>query len=247
MAVPVRLDLRLGRGAGPPLTARPRPHPHRRGVLWPVAAALPVLAILLALGWWQLERLHWKAGILARMDAAEAAPPVPLGPSPEPFARVIAEGILDSSRAALVGLEPRQGRLGARLVVPLLRDGAPPVLVDLGWVPQGARGPIPEGRVAILGFVHPGEARSWLAATDDVANRHFYSFDPPAIAAALGLPDAERFALVRLGPPGTPDPARSIPRPPNNHLGYVITWWGLAASLLVVLGAFLIRRLRSPP
>jgi surfeit locus 1 family protein len=243
VAVPVRLDLRLGRGAGPPLTAPAR----RRGVLWPAAAALPVLCILLALGWWQLQRLHWKAEILARMDAAEAAPPAPLGPSPQPFARVVAEGRLDATRAALVGLEPRQGTLGARLVVPLLRDGAPPVLVDLGWVPQGARGPVPEGRVAILGFVHPGDSRSWLAAADDLAGRHFYTFDPPAIAAALGLPGAEPFALVRLGPPGTPDPARAIPRPPNNHLGYVVTWWGLAFALLLVLGAFLARRLRSPP
>jgi surfeit locus 1 family protein len=201
----------------------------------------------LALGWWQLQRLHWKADILARMDAAEAAPPAPLGPSPEPFARVTAEGTLDATRAALLGLEPRQGTLGARLLVPLIRDGAPPLLVDLGWVPQGARGPIPEGRVTILGFIHPGESRSWLSATDDLAGRHFYTLDPPAIAAALGLPDAEPFALVRLGPPGTPDPARRIPRPPNNHLGYVITWWGLAFSLLVVLGAFTIRRFRSPP
>jgi surfeit locus 1 family protein len=243
VAVPVRLHLCLGRGAGSPLTAVPS----RRGILWPVAAALPVLCILLALGWWQLQRLHWKAEILARMDAADAAPPVPLGRSPEPFARVTADGVFDASRAALVGLEPRQGTLGARLVVPLLRDGAPPVLVDLGWVPQGARGPVPEGRVALLGFVHPGDSRSWLAAADDLAGRHFYTFDPPAIAAALGLPGAEPFALVRLGPPGTPDPARAIPRPPNNHLGYVVTWWGLAFSLLLVLGAFLARRLRSPP
>jgi surfeit locus 1 family protein len=243
VAVPVHLDLRLGRGADPPLTA----DTSRRGVLWPVAAALPVLCILLALGWWQLQRLHWKADILARMDAAEAAPPTPLGPSPEPFARVTAEGTLDATRAALVGLEPRQGSLGARLLVPLLRDGAPPLLVDLGWVPQGARGPVPEGRVTLLGFIHPGDTRSWLSATDDLANRHFYTFDPRTIAAALGLPSAEPFALVRLGPPGTPDPARSIPRPPNNHLGYVVTWWGLAFSLLLVLGAFLIRRLRSPP
>jgi surfeit locus 1 family protein len=243
VAVPLRLDLCLGRGTDPPLTAAPA----RRGVLWPVAAALPVFCILLALGWWQLQRLHWKADLLARMDAADAAPPAPLGPMPAPFARVIAEGVLDHSRAALVGLEPRDGTLGARLVVPLIRAASPPVLVDLGWVPQGSRGPVPDGPVALLGFVHPGDAPSWLSATDDVAGRHFYTFHPPSIAAALGLPGAEPFAVVRLGPRGTPDPARGIPRPPNNHLGYVVTWWGLALSLLLVLGAFTIRRLRSPP
>lgn len=243
MAVPVRLHLRLGCWARAALTARP----FRRGILWPVAAALPVFCLLLALGFWQLQRLQWKTDLLARMDAAEAAAPLPLGTAPQPFARVLAEGVFDAGRTALVGLEPRHGVLGARLVVPLLREGAPPVLVDLGWVPQGMRGPVPEGRVQVLGFVHPGDRRSWLAAADDVAGRHFFTFDPPAIAAALGLEGAEPFALIRLGPEGTPDPLRQIPRPPNNHLGYVITWWGLAFALLLVLGAFLWRRLRNHP
>ncbi len=31
-----------------------------------------------------------------------------------------------------------------------------------------------------------------------------------------------------------PDAARHLPRPPNNHLSYVITWYGLAVALLAV-------------
>jgi surfeit locus 1 family protein len=42
--------------------------------------------------------------------------------------------------------------------------------------------------------------------------------------------------------PGLPDPARTLPRPTNNHLGYVITWYGLALALVGVLGAFAFRR-----
>ncbi|HEX3350753.1 MAG TPA: SURF1 family cytochrome oxidase biogenesis protein, partial [Acetobacteraceae bacterium] len=39
-----------------------------------------------------------------------------------------------------------------------------------------------------------------------------------------------------LGPPPEdyPDPAQSLPRPPNDHLSYALTWYGLAATLLVV-------------
>jgi surfeit locus 1 family protein len=47
---------------------------------------------------------------------------------------------------------------------------------------------------------------------------------------------------VALGPAGNPDPARALPRPTNNHLGYVITWYGLALSLVGVVIAFLVRR-----
>jgi hypothetical protein len=60
-------------------------------------------------------------------------------------------------------------------------------------------------------------------------------FDPAAIGAALGLPAAPApSASSRSRPPTRgarlPEPARSLPRPDNRHLGYAITWYGLAAS-----------------
>ena len=36
------------------------------------------VATMLGLGAWQVERLAWKTGLLARFDAVEAAPPVPV-------------------------------------------------------------------------------------------------------------------------------------------------------------------------
>jgi surfeit locus 1 family protein len=42
-----------------------------------------------------------------------------------------------------------------------------------------------------------------------------------------------------LGPAGSlPEPAQTLPRPRNNHLGYAITWYGLALSLIGVFVAF---------
>ena len=42
-----------------------------------------------------------------------------------------------------------------------------------------------------------------------------------------------------MGPPAAgagsaPIPAEHLPRPPNNHLQYAITWYGLAVALLVI-------------
>jgi surfeit locus 1 family protein len=60
-----------------------------------------------------------------------------------------------------------------------------------------------------------------------------------AIGAALGLPGTAPYALVLLGPAGRlPEPAQTLPRPRNNHLGYAITWYGLALSLIGVFAAF---------
>ena len=208
--------------------------------------ALPVLALLLTLGTWQVHRLAWKTDLLARIAASEAAPAAPLREPPEPLAKVRVTGRFDHAREALLGLEVRGPVLGAHLITPLFREGAPPILVDRGWVPLERRNPVayPEGEVAVEGWVHPGDRPGLFSARDDPAGRRFYTLDPPAIGAALGLPAVTPFALVALGPPGSPDPARTLPRPTNNHLGYAITWYGLALSLLGVLAAFAIRRKR---
>ena len=223
-----------------------------RRLLVPLLSALPVLILLLVLGTWQVHRMEWKHGILARIAAAEAVPPVVLTGSPEIFARATVRGRFLHDRESLLGLEVRGNLLGARLLTPIERPGAPLLLVDRGWVPLQPRDPIarPDGEVDLVGYVHPGDRPGLMAARDDPASRRFYTLNPPQIAAALALPDVEPFALVALldpgARPGLPDPARELPRPTDPHLGYAITWYGLAVALCGVLAVFAFRRLREP-
>lgn len=218
----------------------------------PVIVALPVLLILLGLGTWQVQRLAWKTDLLARLAAAEAAPPIPLGAgTPEPYVRLVARGRFDHTSESLLGLEVRGATLGAHLLTPLLREDAVPLLVDRGWVPLERGQPIarPQGPVTVTGYARPGETAGRFAAADDPAGRRFYTFDPQAIGRALGLPDTAPFGLVALAGAGSaetlPIPARTLPRPNNPHLGYAITWYGLAVALVGVFAAFARRRLKE--
>jgi surfeit locus 1 family protein len=100
---------------------------------------------------------------------------------------------------------------------------------------------IPAGVTSIDGYVRPAEHPGLFSASDDPAARQFYTLDPQAIGTALGLQHVAPFTLVAMGPTpaaGYPDPARHLPRPPNNHLQYAITWYGLAVALLVIFGAY---------
>lgn len=199
-----------------------------------------------------MQRLGWKTDLLARIEAAEAGPAIPLtGGSPPPaYAKVAVAGRFDHGREALLGAEVRGTVLGAHLLTPLLRERLPPVLVDRGWVPLDRASPIdrPEGEVIVTGWVRAANERGALAAKDDPAGRRFYTFDPPAIAAALDLTGALPFGIVALGERGAawPMPAQRLPRPNNPHLGYAITWYGLAGALIAVLAVFLRRRLKEP-
>ena len=62
------------------------------------------------------------------------------------------------------------------------------------------------------------------------------------------IPAVAPFTLMALGdapPEHWPEPAQHLPRPPNNHLSYAITWYGLAAALVAVFVALARGRLRK--
>ena len=71
---------------------------------WATALVIPALAVLIALGIWQVERRDWKHDLLARIAAERAAPPRDLvevlsGPDDQrAYAHVEADGVLDATR-----------------------------------------------------------------------------------------------------------------------------------------------------
>src|SRR5579863_10006755 len=108
-----------------------------RRLLLPGLMTATMLAVLLSLGTWQVKRLHWKEAVLAQIARAEAAPPVPLPNSPQPYTKVQVTGRLrddlSASYAADVRDTPTGTVLGTQLIVPLQRDDGDTTLVDLGW------------------------------------------------------------------------------------------------------------------
>ena len=222
-----------------------------RRLLLPGLMTALMLAVLVGLGTWQVQRLLWKTEVLGEIARAESAPAIDLPATPPAFAKVRASGQLRSGPTALMGAEvrtlPTGPTMGARLIAVLDRGSAQPLLVDLGWVPTKATPALPAGPVTIEGFVHPGEAASWFSASDDRAQRHVYTLDPRVIAELLGV-QAAPFVLVALGPTpatGWPDPARHLPRPPNNHLIYAATWYGFALTLIIIFAVWAIRNHRA--
>lgn len=214
-----------------------------RRLLWPGVMATVMLAILVALGTWQAVRLHWKQNLLSQIARAESAPAIPLPKDPDSFTKVQVSGHLRDDLSASYGAEvrdtPAGTQLGSQLIVPLERDVGDPILVDRGWVPDKRSRPLAqaEGDVTLEGYVRPSDTPGLFSATDNPTARRFYTLNAETIGAALGLQRVAPFFLIAMGPPPAerfPDPARHLPRPPNNHLSYAITWYGLAAALVVI-------------
>ena len=205
-------------------------------LIGPFLLSFTLFVILIALGVWQVVRLQWKEGLLAEIATAQANPPIPLGAAPRQFTKVFVTGRWDAGHAVLYGTDVRNDRLGAFLIEPLLRDGAPPLWVDRGFVPDGAGLPRDAGVATVTGYIREPDHAHWWGVKDDLRERHFYTLNPAAIASELGTAAPAPYTLVAMGgnPGAFPEAAQAFPDLSNNHLSYAITWFSLALVDLVI-------------
>jgi len=214
------------------------------------------LAVLVSLGVWQVRRMAWKEGLIARAEAAAALPPTPIlqalsADEPE-FRRVVLDcpGLGSAPFLELRSIA-EGGRPGVRLISACsLADGRA-ILVDRGFVadtvsarpPQQGAGGAPlrvEGvlrrTTAMRAFSAPTSGRLFYARADDEMARTLGVTRPlvPLTVYATTSANPDWTALE----PSAPPPAFS-----NNHLGYAATWFGLAVALAGVYIALLRRSL----
>lgn len=216
-----------------------------------VAAAIFGLAgtaVLVGLGVWQLQRMEWKEGIIAALEARLAAAPVPVPTDAEPrrddFLRVRVEGALgEDELRVLTSLKPHGP--GYRIIAPVeLADGRR-ILADLGYVPEAmgepaARpGPRPQ-RVALTGALYWPEETDGFTPEPDLARNIWFARDLAPMAEALGTEPLLVIAEAHdLG--DWPQPRRLGINLPNDHLQYAVTWFSLAL-IWAVMSVLLIRR-----
>lgn len=223
--------------------------------------ALAVAAGCASLGLWQLQRMHAKQALLdASAQVLEQRREQPLALAGD-TSRVRAydwaagDGRFAPLPAVLLDNQNRDGRAGVRAyrVFQPEADGALPVLVELGWLPlpgdrrlPGVPAPALE-RVSglLLPPPSPGLAAAPPARQDD-GTLLAVALDPPALAAALGLP-ALAPRVLRLDPDlpvGHVRDLELLPNtlPPQRHLGYAVQWFGLAATVLAIALVLTLRR-----
>jgi len=217
--------------------------------------ALPILAILIGLGSWQLQRLAWKQGLITTMETRLEAAPVPLAealarPALErEWQRVMATGtFLHDRQIALYRLSV-DGKPGYLILTPLrLADGRT-ILVDRGHVPDALVDPAdrpgsePAGQVRVVGILRGGEIQRAFTNDNDPAAGAWYWYDLPAMAAAMGDDLLPAVIHADAGPAGEwPQGGQAVFDPPNHHLQYALTWYSLAGVALVIYVLLLRKR-----
>lgn len=232
---------------------RPQDRPVR---LWPVALATIIgLAILVTLGVWQVKRLAWKEALLAQLAANAAAEPVDLATIESEAAKGRdVEFMRVSFKAAFRHdawkkmIATYQGGQGWTIIAPAVSTDGYAVMIDRGRLPGQRLEHFdqPEGELQMTGVIrrHDGGQGMFDPVNDPQANL-WYWWDVKGMLAASNMPDGLKpFPYVVQLLPGTvnvefPEPEEPKANLANNHLGYAITWFGLALTLVGVSGFYM--------
>lgn len=232
---------------------RPNDRPIR---LWPVALATVIgLAILVTLGVWQVKRLAWKEALLEQLAANASAQPVDLATiESRAAAGQDVEFMRVSFKAAFKHdawkkmIATYQGGQGWTIIAPAVTTDGYAVMIDRGRLPGQRLEHFdqPEGELQMTGVIrrHDGGQGMFDPVNDPKANL-WYWWDVKGMLAASNMPDGLKpFPYVVQLLPGTvnvefPEPEEPKANLANNHLGYAITWFGLALTLVGVSGFYM--------
>ena len=198
-----------------------------------LALGIAGCAVLSGLGIWQVQRLAWKEAVLAEIDARIGSAPVAIPAVPDPeadrYRAVTATGTFLPEELHVLASR-KQGGAGYRLVAAFETDDGRRLLADRGFLPLEAKDTLRAATPAtIIGNLHwPDEVDGYTPAPDP-ARDIWFARDVPAMAAALGT---EPVLVVVSGTSEPEPPAQAFPVDtasiPNDHLGYAVTWFGLA-------------------
>jgi surfeit locus 1 family protein len=136
-----------------------------RRLIFPIVLGLGGIAILLSLGVWQVQRMHWKAAILsdiaARMEGQAASVPATANPADDKYRPVFAKGRFTGESLQVISGMKDIGA-GVQIIAVLETDDGRRLLVDRGFLPdQDKNRPLATTSVSVTGNLHwPEEVTS---------------------------------------------------------------------------------------
>jgi cytochrome oxidase assembly protein ShyY1 len=235
----------------------------RKGIVGPSLVVLAAFAVLVSLGQWQLSRKVWKENLISAMTQRLAAAPQELPPPDQwntltpdnaEFRRVKLSGEylpVRDTYAYVAGSALRNDikEPGYFVFRPMKLASGKVVAINRGYVPLEYMEQTPAGPAEVVGYIRFPEKAAWFMTESNSDGDTWFVRDPQAMAKARGWGEVAPFYIDQE----LPVPASGMPRPSalsvtlrNDHLGYALTWFGLAAVLAGVYLAWLISRRRNP-
>ena len=216
-----------------------------------IAAAIVGCLIFIALGTWQLYRLHWKEGIIERIHQSALFAPLSWEEVNENnyadylFHTINVEGIWGKGLSYYVAGRIHNKRPGYHMFSIITLPNGTYLLVNLGWVdhkPFNVKGNFP---AKFVGRIRKGDRPSFFMPDHKPQEQEWMSVDIDKMGQALGAPLMPFYVdYMRADTGHAPHPVPYKLDIINNHKGYAITWFTLGI-VWVVMFIQLIRRTKK--
>lgn len=214
-----------------------------------IILSLAVLALFIALGTWQLQRLQWKEALIAEIEAKIGAVPTDLPKAIDPvkdkYLPVVVSGVFDAGGVFVLGSNRDVGA-GHRVVSAFATPEGRRILVDRGFVSVQAGRPelFASAPMTVTGNLHWPDERDSYTPEDDLSENTWFARDVDKLAQKLNTEPVLVVARTQTNPTIKPMPVTTAGIP-NRHLEYVGTWFLLAATWVVMTGFALWRMKRG--
>ena len=222
----------------------------------PVALAVPLCALFVGLGIWQLQQLSERRSDNEQREAAMAMPEYDLNSAGFPAAsdvagrRVVASGVWAPEHEIVVRGQAYLGTPGVTVLTPLVLDPDRALLVQRGWLPAadglsadlgGAAPPGQAQPATIHGLALPGQIPSAIPVRrirfSDGERPVLGTVDLAAADTLIPFDLAGFYVQVLPAEDGDRASGQPVPLPPPEltdgpHALYAFQWFGFAAIAL---------------
>jgi surfeit locus 1 family protein len=219
-----------------------------RPTFWPTVISLPLILIMIGLSVWQVQRLHWKEGLIAARVSRTTATAIDLPPAGTDladleFRRVALTGTYDHAHEFYLAARSQNGNVGYWITTPFKTNAGEVVLVNRGWVPVEKKlpGDRAEGQIAgetkLDGIIRLPQVKAYFQPDNEPGKNVWFYLAPSEMVAASGIQartDLYIDADPTPNPGGFPIGGQTRIDLPNDHLQYAITWALLAIALAAV-------------
>lgn len=184
-----------------------------------------------------MQRLIWKENLLATLDERIHEQPISAAEfsdiESDEFRLLEDFGHYDFANEMQVLHQSYNGKVGTHIITPFVTDTGEIFLVNRGWVPYEEEFHKPEGKQHVYGVIRKNPRHGYFALENEPEKNIWYNINLDEMGSDAGFyieAQSEDDELKADYPIALPKEIKIY----NEHLQYVITWFGMCVALLIM-------------